>query len=207
MPGASPCSHHPRSGQPCPARPPTEPDTDGLRWVQLILTAPRSSCTGPGDKEARGEPRGAGLVPKDSPHPSSRLSPSTGAKPFLIANTQVMPKGLCPAAAGTHSPDTPSCPQPYFFLSLAIVGVPLCPQVLPHSSICTSSPPDPGAGSQLCHPQQSWAPPGYPSGTSRHLGRELGVPGSRGNFVLLPQCQVDSDTPLLCPMERVPPAP
>lgn len=89
-----------------------EPDRTGLWWIQLILPAPQSGCTRQGgDKGVRGEPWGAGLVPKDSPHPSYRLSPSVvGAKPFLGANTQVMPRGLCQAPVGTQSPDTPSCP-------------------------------------------------------------------------------------------------
>lgn len=89
-----------------------------------------------------------------------------------------MPKGLW-----THSPDTPSCPQP---CSSA-------PILLRLHQLCH---PGPWAGSQLCHLQESRAPPRYPSGPpSWHLGRELGVPGSRGDFVFLPQCQVTVTPP------------
>lgn len=128
-------------------------------------------------------------------HPGS-AHPSLGLNHFCVQTPKLCPRVYIqlPRAPTAQIPRAAPSPAP------SALCHPCCPSMPPSAPILLSlhqfCHPGPWAGSQLCHPQESRAPPGYPSGTpSWHLGRELGVPGSRGDSMFLPTVPGDSDTP------------
>lgn len=183
MPGDCACSHHPCAGQPCPARPPPS------RAAGSSSFYPEVAAPGRAMREQGKSPGELGWSPRISHtlHPDS-AQPSLGLNHFWVQTPKLCTRVCVQLPRGRTAQIRRPAPSPALSAPCHRWG----PSMPPSAPILLKL-------HQLCHPQESRATPGYPSGTSSwHLGREVGVPGRRGDFVFLPQCQV-TVTPRVLP--------